>query len=159
MCFSGSRYVPPEWHYELPQTDDIISGNGLGNGFFAASECYNDQQQVSLIFSDDEDTDAVKHDSRKVNKVISTPRTYNEEEESSSSSRPRIMLSEETISKYFYMPLAKAAKELNVGTTLLKTRCRELGFSRWPYRKLISLQNLIKNIQVALIYGKCSEDA
>lgn len=158
MCLSGSRYVPPEWHYELPQTDDTISENGQGNGLFAASESYNDQQQISPIFNDDEDIDAIQHDSRKGNKVTGTPRTYNKEEESKSS-RPRIMLSKETISKYLYMPLEKAAKEMNVGTTLLKTRCRELGFSRWPYRKLISLQNLIKNIQVALIYGKCSEDA
>ena len=49
------------------------------------------------------------------------------------------MLSKETISQYFYMPITQAAKELNVGLTLLKKRCRELGIRRWPHRKLMSL--------------------
>ncbi|CAA2963214.1 Hypothetical predicted protein [Olea europaea subsp. europaea] len=57
------------------------------------------------------------------------------------------ILSKEAISKYFYMPITKAARELNVGLTLLKKRCRELGIRRWPHRKLTSLQTLIKNVQ------------
>ncbi|XP_050376486.1 protein RKD2-like [Argentina anserina] len=56
-------------------------------------------------------------------------------------------LSRETISQYFYMPITRAAKELNIGLTLLKKRCRELGIRRWPHRKLTSLQTLIRNIQ------------
>ncbi|XP_042485325.1 protein RKD1-like [Macadamia integrifolia] len=56
-------------------------------------------------------------------------------------------LTREVISSYFYMPITQAAKELNVGLTLLKKRCRELGINRWPHRKLMSLQTLIKNIQ------------
>ena len=61
-------------------------------------------------------------------------------------------LSKEIISQYFYMPITKAAKELNVGLTLLKKRCRELGIQRWPHRKLMSLQTLIKNVQVINIF-------
>ncbi|CAI9753856.1 unnamed protein product [Fraxinus pennsylvanica] len=57
------------------------------------------------------------------------------------------ILSRETISQYFYMPITKAARELNVGLTLLKKRCRELGIRRWPHRKLMSLQTLINNVQ------------
>lgn len=57
-------------------------------------------------------------------------------------------LSKETISSYFYMPITQAAKELNIGLTLLKKRCRELGIQRWPYRKLMSLQKLIHNVKV-----------
>ncbi|XP_030521479.1 uncharacterized protein LOC115734721 [Rhodamnia argentea] len=57
------------------------------------------------------------------------------------------MLSREQISQYFYMPITRAAKELNIGLTLLKKRCRELGIRRWPHRKLMSLQTLIKNVQ------------
>ncbi|KAL2492974.1 Protein RKD1 [Abeliophyllum distichum] len=57
------------------------------------------------------------------------------------------ILSRETISQYFYMPITQAARELNVGLTLLKKRCRELGIRRWPHRKLMSLQTLIKNVQ------------
>ncbi|XP_010678556.3 protein RKD1 [Beta vulgaris subsp. vulgaris] len=56
-------------------------------------------------------------------------------------------LTKEIISQYFYMPITRAAKELNVGLTLLKKRCRELGIQRWPHRKLMSLQTLIKNVQ------------
>ncbi|KAJ4977471.1 hypothetical protein NE237_002577 [Protea cynaroides] len=56
-------------------------------------------------------------------------------------------LTKQVISSYFYMPITQAAKELNVGLTLLKKRCRELGINRWPHRKLMSLQTLIKNIQ------------
>jgi len=33
----------------------------------------------------------------------------------------------EFVSQYFYMPIMQAARELNVGLTLLKKRCRELG--------------------------------
>lgn len=57
-------------------------------------------------------------------------------------------LSEETISFYFYMPITQAAKELNIGLTLLKKRCRELGIQRWPHRKLMSLQKLISSVKV-----------
>ncbi|XP_059292686.1 protein RKD1-like [Lycium ferocissimum] len=57
------------------------------------------------------------------------------------------MLSRETISKYFYMPIIQAAKELNIGVTFLKIRCRDLGIQRWPHRKLMSLQTLIKNVK------------
>ena len=56
------------------------------------------------------------------------------------------MLFKETISQYFYMPITQAAKELNVGLTLLKKRCKELSIRRWPHRKLMSLQTLIKNV-------------
>ncbi|XP_059285156.1 protein RKD1-like [Lycium ferocissimum] len=57
------------------------------------------------------------------------------------------MLSRDTISKYFYMPITQAPKELNIGVTLLKKRCRDLGIRRWPHRKLMSLQTLIKNVK------------
>ncbi|XP_052732383.1 protein RKD1-like [Vigna angularis] len=66
------------------------------------------------------------------------------EERISSSAR---ILSRKTVSQYFYMPISQAAKELNVGLTHLKKRCRELGIQRWPHRKLMSLQTLIKNMQ------------
>lgn len=62
------------------------------------------------------------------------------------------MLSRKVISQYFYLPITQAAKELNVGLTLLKKRCRELGIRRWPHRKLMSLQTLIWNVQVSIIH-------
>ncbi|RAL46450.1 hypothetical protein DM860_004729 [Cuscuta australis] len=43
------------------------------------------------------------------------------------------------------MPITRAAKELKVGLTALKKRCRELNISRWPHRKIKSLRSLIHN--------------
>ncbi|CAN0895995.1 Protein RKD2 [Linum grandiflorum] len=57
------------------------------------------------------------------------------------------VITREMLSRYFYMPITEAAKELNVGLTLLKKRCRELGVGRWPHRKLMSLNTLISNVQ------------
>lgn len=61
------------------------------------------------------------------------------------------MLTREEISKYFYVSIRQAAKELNVGLTFLKKRCRELGIRRWPHRKLMSIETLIKNVKVIRI--------
>ncbi|XP_015068855.1 protein RKD4 [Solanum pennellii] len=53
----------------------------------------------------------------------------------------------EEIQRYFHVPITKAAKELRVGLTVLKKRCRELNIMRWPHRKLKSLQTLIHNVK------------
>ncbi|XP_037450944.1 protein RKD1-like [Triticum dicoccoides] len=49
----------------------------------------------------------------------------------------------ELVSQFFCMPIDEAARELNVGLTSLKRRCRELGIPRWPWRTVRSLQELI----------------
>ncbi|CAI9775074.1 unnamed protein product [Fraxinus pennsylvanica] len=51
------------------------------------------------------------------------------------------------IQKYFDVPISKAAKELNVGLTVLKKRCRELNIMRWPHRKIKSVKCLIDNVK------------
>ncbi|KAA8533589.1 hypothetical protein F0562_030977 [Nyssa sinensis] len=51
------------------------------------------------------------------------------------------------IQKYFDVPITRAAKELKVGLTLLKKRCRELNIMRWPHRKIKSLKTLIDNVK------------
>ncbi|KAE9604024.1 putative transcription factor Nin-like family [Lupinus albus] len=51
------------------------------------------------------------------------------------------------IKKHFGVPITQAAKEMNVGLTLLKRRCRELNIKRWPHRKLKSLEFLIENVK------------
>lgn len=60
----------------------------------------------------------------------------------------------EEIQKYFDMPITKAAKELRVGLTVLKKRCRELNIMRWPHRKIKSLKSLIHNAKV-YVYVMC----
>ena len=54
----------------------------------------------------------------------------------------------EDIKKHFNVPITRAAKELNVGLTVLKKRCRELNITRWPHRKIKSLKSLISNAKV-----------
>ncbi|KDP25768.1 hypothetical protein JCGZ_23923 [Jatropha curcas] len=58
-----------------------------------------------------------------------------------------VPLEMEEIKKYFDLPITKAAKEMNVGLTVLKKRCRELNIMRWPHRKLKSLNSLINNVK------------
>ncbi|CAN6253301.1 unnamed protein product [Urochloa humidicola] len=53
----------------------------------------------------------------------------------------------ELVSQLFSMPINQAARELNVGLTALKKRCRELGIPRWPHRKLQSVRKLIDSVQ------------
>ncbi|RDX72625.1 Protein RKD1, partial [Mucuna pruriens] len=84
------------------------------------------------------------NDGESVNKTREDLKGKQCREERSNSAR---MLTRKTVSQYFYMPISQAARELNVGLTHLKKRCRELGIQRWPHRKLMSLQTLIKNIQ------------
>ncbi|KAK7828159.1 protein rkd4 [Quercus suber] len=70
------------------------------------------------------------------------------EEKGTSSRRKRTTLLElDEIQKHFDVPITKAAKEMNVGLTVLKKRCRELNIMRWPHRKIKSLNSLIKNVQ------------
>ncbi|KAI4337981.1 hypothetical protein L6164_016340 [Bauhinia variegata] len=51
------------------------------------------------------------------------------------------------IRNHFDVPITKAAKQMNVGLSLLKKRCRELNIMRWPHRKIKSLNSLIYNVK------------
>ncbi|KAF8390185.1 hypothetical protein HHK36_024707 [Tetracentron sinense] len=110
---------------------------GFGNGFEAWDEMgsvgFEHERQIVLHNSSQKGGDHEQMKERRV-KRCGEERNSND-------------LSRETLSHYFYMPITQAAKELNVGLTLLKKRCRELGIRRWPHRKLMSLQTLIKNVQ------------
>lgn len=54
----------------------------------------------------------------------------------------------EDLSKYFNLPIVEASKNLKVGLTVLKRKCREFGIPRWPHRKIKSLDSLIRDLQV-----------
>lgn len=100
----------------------------------------HDQKQPLLCFNKNGQTTAEESfikENKAIIKVRSDERGYSSKQ-----------LSRNTISQYFYMPITQAARELKVGLTLLKKRCRELGIRRWPHRKLMSLQTLIKNVEV-----------
>ncbi|XP_031101927.1 protein RKD1-like [Ipomoea triloba] len=53
----------------------------------------------------------------------------------------------EKFSEYFYLPSEQAAEELQVGREVFKKKCREVGISYWPYRKLVSLDKLLAKVQ------------
>lgn len=55
----------------------------------------------------------------------------------------------EQVSRHFSVPIKRAAREINVGVTILKKQCRRLGITRWPHRNVKSLQKLIDNVQVS----------
>lgn len=49
----------------------------------------------------------------------------------------------EEIKKHFDGPIKDAALRLRMSLSLLKKLCREYGFKKWPYRKVIFYRNLI----------------
>lgn len=53
----------------------------------------------------------------------------------------------EDLAKYFDLPIIEASKNLKVGLTVLKKKCREFGIPRWPHRKIKSLDGLISDLQ------------
>ncbi|KAF5735889.1 hypothetical protein HS088_TW14G00018 [Tripterygium wilfordii] len=69
-------------------------------------------------------------------------------------------ISLEDIVKYFDLPIVEASRNLRIGLTVLKRKCRELGIPRWPHRKIKSLDSLIHNLQEeAVRQEQESEDA
>ncbi|XP_043705053.1 protein RKD1 [Telopea speciosissima] len=159
-------YTPMSWQWEFPitynmfdvipwiessfLTDPLLDGFltypeelfiGYGNSCGVCDEPsikYESHEEIVSYKSSREDgEELMKEKSKKFKKC---------REEKKSKSSPN-ELTRNAISRYFYMPITQAAKELNVGLTQLKKRCRELGIGRWPHRKLMSLQTLINNIQ------------
>jgi hypothetical protein len=51
------------------------------------------------------------------------------------------------LSKYFHLPEKAVAKELGICLTSLKKLCRSYGITRWPFRKLKSLERTMRKVQ------------
>jgi len=51
----------------------------------------------------------------------------------------------EDLRKVFVLPRAQAANCLKISTNCLKRLCRKQGIDRWPYRKIVSLENLAES--------------
>ncbi|KAJ4807659.1 Vesicle-associated membrane protein 727 [Rhynchospora pubera] len=52
----------------------------------------------------------------------------------------------EHVTQKFSLPIKEAARDLKVSVSTLNFRCRELGNSKWPYRKIQSLETLIETM-------------
>ncbi|EKX39610.1 hypothetical protein GUITHDRAFT_76281 [Guillardia theta CCMP2712] len=69
----------------------------------------------------------------------------------STSSSPGPILNKEVkldeLSKYFHLPEKAVAKELGICLTSLKKLCRSYGITRWPFRKLKSLERTMRKVQ------------
>ncbi|KAL4561318.1 hypothetical protein LXL04_033482 [Taraxacum kok-saghyz] len=174
---SHNQCLLPEYFTNVtPADDQFMHVYGINNEFNSYNQDYicgfHNHQDPPLMITyteDDHNNNGEQVTKENLEKMelkmeITNPKTLEKERDlngsnaggSNSNYTSKMMLSRETISKYFYMPIKQAAKELNVGITLLKIRCRELGILRWPHRKLMSLQNVINNVQEL---GKSSSDA
>jgi len=75
----------------------------------------------------------------------------NDESPSPNPAAPRPMLNKEVkldeLSKYFHLPEKAVAKELGICLTSLKKLCRSYGITRWPFRKLKSLERTMRKVQ------------
>lgn len=56
-------------------------------------------------------------------------------------------LTVDELSSYFHLPINEVAKKLGLCVTVLKARCRERGITRWPYRKVRKLDNIIHALE------------
>ncbi|KAE8658296.1 Protein RKD1 [Hibiscus syriacus] len=132
LMSSFCLYAPLDIQQSSTQEDQLL-GYENGNGFWnEVGALFEPKNQKVLKVNNGEEGLAKENKAKREKKCNPNAK----------------MPSKEVISQYFYMPITQAAKELNVGLTLLKKRCRELGIRRWPHRKLMSLKTLINNIQV-----------
>ena len=51
---------------------------------------------------------------------------------------PPVELTVQRLEELFCLPLNEAAKHLGVCETSLKSACRKIGITKWPYRKVKS---------------------
>eukprot|EP00276_Gloeochaete_wittrockiana_P012935 CAMPEP_0184371758 /NCGR_PEP_ID=MMETSP1089-20130417/163577_1 /TAXON_ID=38269 ORGANISM="Gloeochaete wittrockiana, Strain SAG46.84" /NCGR_SAMPLE_ID=MMETSP1089 /ASSEMBLY_ACC=CAM_ASM_000445 /LENGTH=240 /DNA_ID=CAMNT_0026714547 /DNA_START=1152 /DNA_END=1874 /DNA_ORIENTATION=+ len=53
-----------------------------------------------------------------------------------------LSLTYESLQPYFTTSLASAAKQLGIGVTTLKSRCRLLGIKKWPYAQMLKERDI-----------------
>eukprot|EP00798_Chlamydomonas_sp_ICE-L_P005220 gene5220-18448_t len=50
----------------------------------------------------------------------------------------------------YHLPMKKADERLNLGSTRMKDLCRDFKIERWPYRKLSSLDSLMRDVDAEM---------
>ena len=53
----------------------------------------------------------------------------------------------ETLARFFHLPIALAGEQLGICPTMLKRICRANNITKWPYRKLLSIDKAIVRLQ------------
>merc|ERR1719183_3381279 len=82
--------------------------------------------------SESEDTDSHKETRGNINTIF--PRRK-QGQHARTNSQP-VVMNEATLSQLFTLPLHKAAIQLGISATAMKSACRKLGIKKWPYRAL-----------------------
>lgn len=154
--------LPTPYHYnynhihnvpciEFYDFEDVIS-----SGFFLDNVAYSSPCEDFMVDEKPQTTmkNSFTHLENLTHEERGLPSVSNDREEERSSSnggdqrKKSAGLELNDIQKHFGVPITKAAKELNVGLTVLKKRCRELNIMRWPHRKIKSLKSLIDTVKV-----------
>ncbi|KAK7410725.1 hypothetical protein VNO78_01741 [Psophocarpus tetragonolobus] len=111
---------------EQKPSNIVVPLSAIENGFAIASGCVKKEQVLNV-------------DERPVPVPLASATSISKKRSSA--------LEFEEIKNHFDLPINEAAKQMNVGLTMLKRRCRELNIMRWPHRKIKSLQLLIHNVK------------
>ncbi|KAL6581563.1 hypothetical protein OROMI_007486 [Orobanche minor] len=145
-------------HFELNNFEDIAGDLSLWD-FDQSDQIYDDPNTVNpnLNYTNNQSLDdggaRTMYDSNlsmmNMTHQMEPPNNFDTSEDFKRNGKynKSSMLQLEEIQKYFDVPITRAAKELNVGLTVLKKRCRELNIMRWPHRKIKSLKSLIHNVK------------
>ena len=147
--FELSDPLPLPYHTKQLPLIEFQDFEDFHSGFFSGYEL--DHVVPINTITDFAHFDTLGSDLSETSVIIQSEyaRSSNSEEEKRTSGRKKTALLElDEIQKHFDVPITKAAKEMNVGLTVLKKRCRELKIMRWPHRKIKSLKSLIKNVKV-----------
>lgn len=147
--FELSDPLPLPYHTKQLPLIEFQDFEDFHSGFFSGYEL--DHVVPINTITDFAHCDTLGSDMSETSVIIQSEyaRSSNSEEEKRTSGRKKTALLElDEIQKHFDVPITKAAKEMNVGLTVLKKRCRELKIMRWPHRKIKSLKSLIKNVKV-----------
>ncbi|KAF5827988.1 hypothetical protein DUNSADRAFT_18384 [Dunaliella salina] len=57
------------------------------------------------------------------------------------------VLTKDALQSVYHLPINEAAAQLQVGVTVLKKFCRQHNVGRWPYRKLLSVDKLVRSVE------------
>ncbi|XP_059670771.1 protein RKD5 [Cornus florida] len=128
-------------------TPDVIDEQSIGGSFQFRSAPHMFPLDLNLPYPEpeNEESDQGTAGTLEKKKKRATPRDV-----------ARLSLAD--IVKYFDLPIIEASKNLKVGVTALKKKCRELGIPRWPHRKIKSLDTLIRDLQEEFVHQQQEDE-